>query len=353
MKKYIVIALAALVAFSACTKTNPEEKKSEKISFTVANYMPQTKANVSILPETEQFMSKAYLHAAGVEGVQNYFGTDGETIKWFADDAEWRPDLNYYWPKNPDSYINFVSWFDNKASSAGNTITVTETSIVWACNDIAADQNFMFADEAWGYKNNDGALYKKDGVTEGVPTLFHHALAKLSIKAKAAVTEKNGTRWDITLEDMLVNNFVNCAKVTLTNAEPSTKPSTAAYTAVWERGNTAGFAVQTPTDPLTTSEVTLVNEKSAFPILRDIQALVFNIRIKAYQGTATDPYSEEVIPVNVLFNTLGDPAITAWEMNTKYTYTIIINPETEIIKFDPAVEEWNPEVTATYTWSAE
>ena len=350
MKKYIVIALAALVAFTACTKTNPEEKKSsDKISFLVANYVPQTKANVSLLGETEQFKSKAFLHAAGVTTVQNYFGANGETIKWFADDKEWRPELSYYWPKDAASYINFVSWFDNTNA----TMTVGETEIKWAINMLPNDANFMVADEAWGYKNNV-TTYKLDGQAEpvGVPTLFHHELAKLSINAKATTVSKNGTTWDITIEEGLVNNHATSAEVTLSTSEPSTTPATSEYTAVWKNNNTAGFGLTSPSGKLTTNaaDYVLLNEKSIYPILLPNETLNFKIRIKAYHGTTL--YSEEVITKSILFNTLGSPAITAWNANTKYTYTIIVNPETNIIKFDPAVEQWLT-ASAEYNWPEE
>ncbi len=359
MKKYIIIALAAVVAFTACTKTNPEEKKAEQISFQVANYVPQTKAGeVSFLSEFENpadahFQSKAYLHADGVQGARDYFGANGETIKWFSDKTQWRSEQVYFWPKSADSYINFVSWYDNKE----NTTTVTETTITWACNDIDADQNFMWADEAWGYKNNDGAVYKKDGVTEGVPTLFHHALAKLTINAKATTVAEEGTTWDITIENVSVNNHVNSAELVLTNTltEAGATADTAPYTAAWDAKNVAGFSITSPAGKLTTdaSDYVLVSEKSIFPLLQATETLNFDIHIKAYHGTTL--YSEEVITKSILFNTLGTPAITAWNNNTKYTYTIIINPMTDIILFDPALEPWvaTAEESATYTWPEE
>lgn len=353
MKKYIIIALAAVVAFTACTKTNPEEKKSSSvISFQVANYVPQTKANVSLLGETEEFMSKAYLHANGVTGAQDYFGAAGETIQWFSADKEWRPAQTYYWPKSENSYLNFVSWFDNKT----NTTAVTETTITWACNDIAADQNFMWADEAWGYKNNT-TTYQMDGQAEpvGVPTLFHHALTKLSIKAKAATVSDGTTSWEITIENVSVSNNVKSAELTLTNTltEAGATAGTAPYTAAWESKGVADFDVA-DSDVLTTDadDNILLDEKSVFPLLQADEALNFDIRIKTYRGT--ELRGEEVVNKSILFNTLGDPAITAWNSNTKYTYTLIINPATNIIKFDPAIEEWSTDdASAEYTYPEE
>ena len=51
MKKYFIIAAAALVASAACTKTEIDFNVNDpgnKIGFEVANYTAQTKANNSL-----------------------------------------------------------------------------------------------------------------------------------------------------------------------------------------------------------------------------------------------------------------------------------------------------------------
>ena len=342
MKKYfIVLAVAALAASAACTKVETITP-DQKISFNVANYAAQTKANVSIKDETTTFQSKAYLHAVGVATTQDFFGANGENITYNGSDA-WLPSHDYYWPKSKQSYINFVSWY-------GGTPAVEETSIVWD-ETIATNSNIMWADEAWHY-NQNAETYKFDGVKEGVPTLFHHALAKLAIKAKATkvqggTAEENKTTWDITLENIAISNTFNAGKLTLNNTEPSgTTPATQPYThSGWDTtGKTAAGISMDNTGVLTTDLVTVLAEQSVLPqTLTNDAKLSFTLHIiTKYNGTQ---YSEEKIPVEVALNTLkgaaeGATAITAWEMNTKYTYNIIVDPETTVVKFDPAVVEW-------------
>ena len=361
MKKFfIAIAALALVASAACTKTNPEETKSEKISFTVANYTPATKANVSLVGETTTFKSKAFLHAVGMgTTVQDFFGAAGETIT--ANDAtnpsEWLPSHDYYWPKSSESYINFVSWYDK---NSGPT-TSTETKLEWAGRTIATDDNIMWADEAWRFnKNNNPGTYKMDAVTEGVPTLFHHALAKVSIKAKAekvqgGTHDTNKTTWDVTLEDIKVTNTFNTGTLTLNNADPSTASTPVAYTGTgtdnaiaWTTSGTASDIEMDDTSVLTTDLAVVLAEQSVLPQSLANAELTFDLHIiTKYNGTK---YSEEKIPVTVALNTLGTTPITAWEMNTKYTYNIIVNPETTVVKFDPAVVDWVVDTNApTYT----
>lgn len=371
MKKFfIAIAALALVASAACTKTNPEETKSEKISFQVANYMPQTKANVSLVGETTTFRSKAYLHAVGFENEdpQNFFGENGETITAnnATNPSEWLPSHDYYWPKSSDSYINFVSWYDKKSAPT----TSTETKLEWAGRTIATDDNIMWADEAWRFNKNqvkpDANGYWKDAVTEGVPTLFHHALAKLCIKAKATKVQggthdTDKTSWDVTLEDIKVTNTFSTGTLTLNNADPSTASTPVAYTGTgtgnaiaWTTSGTASDITMANTSVLTTDLAVVLAEQSVLPqTLTDNAKLTFTLHIiTKYNGTQ---YSEEKIPVKVALNTLkgtaeGATPITAWEMNTKYTYNIIVNPETTVVKFDPAVVDWVVETNEpTYT----
>ena len=101
------------------------------------------------------------------------------------------------------------------------------------------------------------------------------------------------------------------------------------------------------TEVLTNDPVKVLSGRSVLPQTLNANAkLKFKLHIiTKYDGTK---YSEEEIPVEVALNTLGTTAITEWKMNTKYTYNIIINPETNIVKFDPAVEPWVDESTATY-----
>lgn len=370
MKKYfIILAVAALAASAACTKVEViDNTPGQKISFAVANYVPQTRANVSLIGETTSFSSKAFLHAVGVDGVQNFFGENGETIT--ANNApnpsEWLPSHDYYWPKSKDSYINFVSWYDNGAADAAKAV-VTETSITWTNRTIGTADNIMWADEAWHFnanveKNAEGDNgYWFNSVTEGVPTLFHHALAKLCVKAKAVKVQggtnaANLTTWDVTLESINITNTYNAGTLALSNTEPSgTTPATQSYTgAAWTPTGTASGISMGNSQTLTTELVDVLEEQSVLPqTLGENAKLSFTLHIiTKYNGTK---YSEEKIPVEVALNTLKGTAddaaaITEWAMNTKYTYNIIVDPETSIVKFDPAVVDWVVvEYAPTYT----
>ena len=180
----MIFAVAALAA--GCAKVEVIDAPEREISFTVGNYAPATKAVA--VTEFTSFKSKGYLYAEGVATVQDFFGANGETIS--VDDpinpTEWTPSHPYYWPKSANSYINFVSWYDKN----GAPTTATETSLVWEIDGtnrtLASDDNILVADKAWFQKDNtfNGEQYTDDAITSGVPTLFKHLLAQVSVKAK-------------------------------------------------------------------------------------------------------------------------------------------------------------------------
>ena len=356
MKKFFIIAAAALVVFTACTKIEDiDTAPAKKITFQAASYVPQTKANVSIMPEFTSFPCKAFLHAAGYSETQNMFGDAGEIISAYtsadavtttpADVAYWAPSHDYYWPKDASSYVNFVAWYDKN----GAPTTSTETSLVWSNRTIQTSDNILFADEAWHYKQNPSAEYHKDGsVSEGVPMLFHHALAQLCIKANVTKASEGNTSWDVTLEDISLAGVFNKGTLTLSNTEPSvTTPATQPWTGSWATSGDAGSVSMSNVTPLTTTAVDVLTMQNVLPQTVTNNVVLnfkYNISYK-YNGTE---YAHEKITAALQLNNITN-AISAWEMNKKITYTITINPETTVIRIDPAMVDWEPVAGGTAT----
>lgn len=356
MKKFFLLAAAALVVFTACTKIEDiDTAPAKKITFQAASYVPQTKANVSIMPEFTSFPCKAFLHAAGYSETQNMFGDNGETIyAYTSGDARttdptavsyWAPSHDYYWPKDATSYVNFVAWYDKN----GAPTTSTETSLVWSERTIQTSDNILFADEAWHYKQNPSAAYHMDGsVSEGVPMLFHHALAQLCIQAKVTQATDDKTpahTWDVTLEDIKLSGVYNKGTLTLSNTEPSgtTTAKTVAWTStttgIWTpSGDTTSISMANVTTPLTKDTVSVLRMQNVLPqTVTDDVVLKFKYKISyKYDGTE---YAHEKITENVQLNDITD-AIDKWEMNKKITYVITIDPVKTVIRIDPAMVDW-------------
>ena len=379
MKKYFLLVVAAVATLASCSKMETiDNTPAKKITFQAANYVPQvTKAPVSVLSDFTAFKCLAYLHAQGIDlnadgtvngtSFQNFFGADGETVS--VDNAnnptEWAPSHTYYWPKGSQSFVNFVAWYGVDGSNAATAPTVTyaydgtaskyKATLVWNYTSVAgnAASNLLYADMAWRFKqNNNPATYGVSGASEGVPMLFHHALAQMNVKVYAdgtsltagsgTVSDANAT-WTIALENPTITPVYNSGTLTLTNEDPGTAATTQAWTGGWAgSGSTGNIAASTlNVDKITKATAnTLFNATCVLPqTIGATVVLNFDLRITTtYNSNPTNP-NEELIPVSIKFNDMGT---TAWAQNTKYTYYIKIIPSQAEVLFDPALEaDWS------------
>ncbi len=376
MKKYFILAAAALVAFAACSKVETDDAPAQKITFQAANYVPHTKA-VSVLSEFTAFKCKAFLHAEGIDldangtvngtSFQNFFGADGETISANdpANPTEWAPSHTYYWPKGTHSFVNFIGWYGVDGTGTESTPTITyaydgtankyKATLVWNYTSVAgnAASNLLFADMAWRFKqNNNPASYGVSGASEGVPMLFHHALAQINVKVYAdgtSITAGTGTvsdanaTWTIALESPTITPVYNAGTLTLTNEDPGTAATAKAWTGSWagtgETGNITASNLNVDKVSKATAN-TLFNATCVVPqSIGSAVVLNFNMRITTtYKTNPTNP-NVELIPVSIKLNDMGTDE---WAQNTKYTYYIKIVPSQNKVLFDPALEaDWN------------
>ncbi|MBP5559907.1 MAG: hypothetical protein J6X71_09105 [Bacteroidales bacterium] len=382
MKKYLFIAVAALAASVACTKVNTEATQIP-VKFQAANYVPQTKAGeVSVLNDFEAFKCMAYLHAEGIDlnadgtvngtSYQNFFGATGETISPdnTTNPTEWAPSHTYYWPKGTKSFVNFIGWYGVDGNGADSAPTITyaydgtaskyKATMVWDYTSVAGNSasNLLYADMAWRFKaNNDPATYGLDSVSEGVPMLFHHALAQINVKVYADgtsltagtgnVSDANAT-WTIALESPAITPVYNAGTLTLTNEDPGTASTPQAWTGSWAGTGTTGdiTAATLNVDKITKATAnTLFNATCVVPqTIGATVVLNFNMRITTTYKTAPTNPNVELIPISIKLNDMGT---TAWAQNTKYTYYIKIVPSQKEVLFDPALEADWTEVEGT------
>jgi len=357
MKKFfIAIAALALVASAACTKTNPEETKSEKISFQVANYMPQTKAISLIEDGITSFQCKAFMYGEGVgtENMQNFFGANGEIITPdnTTNPTKWAPSHDYYWPKSEKSYINFFSWYDTGAGPA-----VTNGTMKWENRVIGTGDNIMYADPAWHFQKNNNKTddfekgYWMNSVEEGVPTLFHHALAQVEFRAYATKLSNTNPNvsWTVKLTDIKIGKIVNKGTLSLTATEPAATELNSKGT--WD-GTPAWVASTEDADKgdLTPNDYTVTETAAAFLANQSVLPqnlaginLTFKLDITtnyaAVEGGAGAASNHEIIETTIPLTGFGTNAPTAWALNTKYIYTLKVVPSENKVLFDPAVEK--------------
>ncbi len=368
MKKYLIIAAAALAASVACKKVAVDETPLTPVKFSVANYVPQTKAE-SVLSEFTAFQCKAFMHAEGVDIIggadqgtfQNFFGADGETIS--ANDpvnaTEWAPSHTYYWPKGTVSYVNFVGWYGTDGTNpVAPTVSYAYASSKWTAtmtwNFTApavgqTGNNLLYADMAWRYKENASGTYGvSKNVSEGVPMLFHHALAQINVKAYAesgsspALTAGSGNvtdgiaTWAITLKNVKITPVNKAGTLTLTNEDPGTN-KTQAWTGEWTGSDTAGdFAAADYTVDKVT-KATAGDFIAATCVLPQTlgASVVLSFDMQIVTSYAAGQSNTEIIPVSIKLNDMGT---AAWEQNHKYTYYIKVVPNQNKVLFDPALD---------------
>jgi len=392
MKKYLFIAAAAVVASVACSKVEDnfnEADPSNKVAFEVANYASptQTKADETSLASEGFYSFHTYANQFPTIGNPVTFMSNVEVKAW--DNSaqavtsgngiySWAPAVDYYWPKT--GYINFYSYAGSQSPDV--TIESDKKTVTFAYTDkvIGEDDNILVADAALHFNQNT-ENYKKDNVTKGVPTLFRHQLAKVTftVHLKTTQSASDNTIWTVrTINSEEINSATYASTVTvvkkgsLTLKNADGLEASAALNATeqsWTAdptGNVSGWVAsteatdvevipmtsQTLTIPLNATESNetntayLIAERSVMPQVTSGTKFVLYYEVTATHDGESDPFLKEVRSVGVdpaktlanLVSTIDD-----WPKNTKITYNIIIDPVSEKVTFDPAVEKWAEE----------
>ena len=345
MKKWFDIAvLGILVSLAACTKVE-NTSAPESIRYAVGSYAVSTKASEFRSYESlDNFQSKAFIHPEGAAEGSVFFNS---AITW--DGATWSPDRDYYWPKHPQSYINFVSWYANDGSANITPDTVTETQFQILNRTVGANDRILVADEAWKQKANINTYY-----TSGVPTLFRHVLSRVKVNMKATTLtdpELANVTYEVTLQDAKIKGVFQKGNMKLLNsalADTGTRKwySTESATYLWKTVAGSDEAIIDFVDSdanVTTDYAAILPERSFIPqAIGDAIKLVITYSVTTKSnGTTT---TESDIPATIVMNTIkntSDVAITQWVPNKRYTYNIAINPVGKEILLNPTVEtEW-------------
>ena len=355
MKKYILIASAALLALAACSKVQ-EAGPQEEVSFQVANYV-QTKADASPVKfSNADFGTYAWHHAADAT-VTPYIVNQQVGLKG----TEWKIlKQTYYWPKSGS--LNFVSY---SPFMEQGTPAVSEKAIAFKAYTVS-DQDLMYADKANGQtQNKTPGTYNAVSGANGVPTLFHHALAKLSFRVKANFLEytaddnnKSKTTWAVTLQKATLKGLYNTGDLTLDiNTDDVTwktegwKPDTQKTAKELELVTAAdGLVLKTDPQDLYTDKDGKAQSFFVLPqtLAKAAQTLTLKFHIKTTlpNGKVVDEDYNKTLDLKEI------SSLAAWGMNQNIIYTICIKPtavadETHpfdpndvIITFDPALMDW-------------
>lgn len=370
MKKYFIIAASALVAMCACTKNevNTIDAPDQEISFQVANYLSQTKAD-AVAFTGDSFGVYAFYDSDATNATEQ-----GQTFmaneKVVPSHPGWQVEgQTYYWPKSGN--IDFFAYAPYATSGAWVTYTNSNHKLAGSFTSTTGEEDYLYSSMAMNYTNND-PKYKvsptdQDGVkvSDGVPILFHHALAKLTVKfAAAQLDDKEGeadtdyTRWEITVNTAEFKSVVKTGtlSMTLTTFTAGVQDWPLPTDKIWTPSDAADKVALNAANAqeLTLTATTQDGKLDEYTVLpQALAGMIFHINytIKAYKNESTTPYSTETIDEELpvagtdgIFKAAGNN----WEMNKKYTYTVTIAPSTSIMYFDPAVAPWD-DASASHT----
>ena len=395
MKKYLLIASAALLALAACSKVTPVEQPASEISFSVVNYAQRTKADAQgVKFENNDFGTYAWWSPDTWE-VNKFNTAFMSNVQITKSNNAWKPAQPYYWTKTGS--ISFFSYSPYKAQGApeyrpatAQTDDAAATAEGWYLDNYTipdgAREDLMFADPALNHSKNvntvtdngaynDGTQATDDSGYEGVPTLFHHALTKVAFQ----FNKKHFVKAEVDEEDNVTNAAAITwpANVTSFDIQVTSAKVYAAKTASYAVDkwtgyhNDAGEYDYTPTNapnlaeadqvtaapnffyllpqPMTTTISKTIGGENGKSVTTPSLVLTYKISI-TYKGATervVETVTDAIYPLSLAVQ--NNSAID-WTPNKSILYTITINPFfDEQITFDPAVVDWNETANGTIT----
>ncbi len=364
MKKIAFIAALAIAALASCSKSVEEGFNSE-IVFQVARHKGVTKAD-DYKTDYQAVPFGAFAWYKGVSASDNTTFMTNQKVSF--SDPVWKPEgTTYYWPKSGS--IDFICYSPYTADGVDAPLpTITEDGISYPAWNVGAHPtvDIMYADKVTGLTANSKTYFY-----DGVPTLFHHALAKVSFQIKQSymsVTSDTGdtTSWEITVSDIILSDILTSGSLNLTLNPDGTwnKPS------VWDStGGTKENVDLLDSDiVLNGTDQGLVSDLMILPqSLTDGQKVTITVTIKTYRdlNDGNGPQlvlTETDIPIEGL---LSGGSLDHIGVNQNVTYTFNITPSLgsttdsdgdgvpddldgdgipdmvpTVVYFDPAVDEW-------------
>lgn len=345
MNKHIFYIAAACVALASCVKNEVRVNAPDKeITFQTVS----TKAGAAFVTK-HKFYSYAYFLAK-----DKTWDADHADAKAYIDNANiyyhtaspkgyWAAANPYYWPKQGS--LTFFAWTDNTAApSVGTGATVTcahDTGIKITDYSVKDNLNkdILVADIAKD-KTANKSVTGRDW-TEGVPTVFRHALAKVEFKVNK---RKDYPKVTFKVKSITLNKV--STKGTFTQGSPTESwgwsgqikendEPLSVFTGDKEVTATADAGTY---DELTTSADYSIVLPQTFNNDTPTLTIVYDI-ITSYVD-AEHSVTEEVTETKAL-NAIYT---SGWECKKKYVLGITLGLNE--IYWDPSVEEWaNGDVT--------
>lgn len=357
MKKYFIIAAAALVALAACTKNEADKTAYEQakvISFnTVAN--KATKAPISgtvFSSSNDPFGVFAYYLA---EGNWNTAAANSSAVSYMNDvevafdDTKdiWAPTSTYYWPL--EGKLTFIAYWPKDAATAAFTNAGVLTLTGYTLKSTVADQDDLLYSAIAADKSQNESYYvdsanSKNSETaegdKGVNIVFKHALSQIIFKAKTA-DDVYDAGLSFKVDAITVNAATTADNMTVTNP---TEAQLASDITTWTNPKTNGdFAVSSSAFPAAAN--TYLTKTLSDPIgdaLLAIPVTAFattdpTVTVSYTLYRTSDNVNLGSKEVTIHFDDIDD-VVTNWQAGKKYVYNLTI--DLQKIYFNPTVTDW-------------
>lgn len=362
MKKYFIIAVAAVVALAACTKNNPDDavyQQNRVINFnTVAGLA--TKAPIS--GTTYSYNAPAFGVFASYLEKDKTWAANKVTATRYMDDVEvsfndtkdiWAPASTYYWPL--EGSLSFIAYSPKAAATAAfaeatGTLTLTgftvnstvaeQVDLLYSSVNADRTMNESYYTDATNSKNSENAEGDK-----GVNIKFKHALSQVIFKAKTA-DDVYDAGMSFKVNTITVNAASTADNMTVIN--PADGDAAATITTWTNPKTNADFAVRSedfPNATVATGAANFLGKTLSDPIG---DALLM-IPVTAFAGTdptVTIKYTlyrlSDALPmgsktVTIHFEDIDD-VVTNWQAGKKYVYNLTI--DLQKIYFNPTITDW-------------
>lgn len=363
MKKFFLLAALVGVAFTSCVKNEGVAVTADQnqITFEVAKYKPSSRAEVAY-PTDQSFGAYAYYENTLTPGTHSLYIDNAEIVYKVADgNGYWAAKSEtYFWPTQ--GHLDFVSYSPYNADATSPAVPkISDSDVQQTLKydgfkvDAANPVDILYSDKAMQQTANTSHY----GFV-GVPTLFHHALAKLNFKVKTSRLDNRNdspdavTSWSVVVKKIAISGIYDEGSLTMktTNVHDA-----GATTVQWANTMTAvPYDVWSNTSSQTSKEwacdqILTLDARHYGAGTADVaqdyfvlpQAMSTGIQqiTVDYTITTNAPGGQTAtVDYSTTKNLSEFPAVPAWEQGKNITYTIDIDPVGDEIHFAPAIVDW-------------
>lgn len=347
MKKVLLFAAAASVAFTSCVKDEPAgiTASDSKISFEAPAVSGITRAVVgeiaSPYPTTENFSvyaryfsDKYTTFTDGTAFMTNTKTAYNQVLNgWDTESVQGGQGQAYYWPKNGS--LTFAAYSPSDAAAA---CTVNWDAQGFTFENFTVKQNpaehydLMFSERS--YDRTKSEMAEGETTYDGVDINFKHALSSIVFQVKTMEAYAGHT---ITVTGITLKNAYETGTFKQGLDDANGAVTTAAAWSGQTNEYNGGYSVLTKDEVVASTTATKLVNVTPLIILPQATAhgtnnIMIDVKYKIDNGTGEIEQSATIDVANGAYN------LSAFELGKRYIFTL--NFGLDKIYFSPEVEAW-------------